>query len=60
MSKNHLHFLDLPRQDPTKVPAEVRLHDFREIYGQFAADEAAAQSARCLHCGNPYLSLIHI
>ena len=54
MSKNHLHFLDLPRQDPTKVPAEVRLHDFREIYGQFAADEAAAQSARCLHCGNPY------
>ena len=54
MSKNHLQFLDLPRQDPTKVPAEVRLHDFREIYGQFAADEAAAQSARCLHCGNPY------
>ena len=54
MAKNNLQFLDVPRTDPKKVPAEVRLHDFREIYGQFAAEQAAEQSARCLHCGNPY------
>ena len=54
MAKNNLQFLDVPRTDPKKVPAEVCLHDFREIYGQFAAEQAAEQSARCLHCGNPY------
>ena len=54
MAKNNLQFLDVPRADPKKVPAEVRLHDFREIYGQFSAEQAAEQSARCLHCGNPY------
>src|SRR3546814_4968582 len=53
-AKNLNQFLDLPRQDPKKVQAEVRIHDFREIYGQFPADQAAAQSGRCLGCGNPY------
>ncbi len=49
-----MQFLDLPRQDPKKAPVEIRLHDFREIYGQFKSDQAAAQSGRCLDCGNPY------
>ncbi len=49
-----LHFLNLPRQSPKKTPAEVRLHDHREIYGQFDPEQAAQQSARCLGCGNPY------
>ena len=53
-AKNVNQFLDLPRQDPKKVQAEVRIHDFREIYGQFPADQAKAQSGRCLSCGNPY------
>src|SRR3546814_9304772 len=53
-AKNLNQFLDLPRQDPKKVQAEVRIHDFREIYGLFPADQAAAQSGRCLGCGNPY------
>lgn len=53
-AKNVNQFLDLPRQDPKKVQAEVRIHDFREIYGQFPADQAKAQSGRCLGCGNPY------
>ena len=53
-AKNALQFLDLPRQDPKKAPVEIRLHDFREIYGSFNADTAAAQSGRCLDCGNPY------
>jgi glutamate synthase (NADPH/NADH) small chain len=49
-----MQFLDIPRQDPKKAPVEIRLHDFREIYGQFAPDQAAVQSGRCLECGNPY------
>jgi len=52
--KNAMQFLELPRQDPKKAPVEIRLHDFREIYGQFNADHAAGQAGRCLDCGNPY------
>ena len=54
MTKNHFQFLDAPRQDPVKTEVEVRIQDYREIYGQFDADQAASQAARCLHCGNPY------
>lgn len=53
-AKNVMQFLDIPRQDPKKAPVEIRMHDFREIYGQFAPDQAAVQSGRCLECGNPY------
>jgi len=53
-AKNALQFLDTPRTDPKKAPVEIRLHDFREIYGQFSADQAATQAGRCLDCGNPY------
>ncbi len=52
--KNHFQFLDAARQDPSKTEAEVRIQDYREIYGQFDPEQAAIQSARCLHCGNPY------
>lgn len=52
--KNTLQFLEVQRQTPQKTPVEVRLHDYREIYGQFSADQASAQSGRCLDCGNPY------
>ena len=54
VAKNNMHFLEVPRQDPDKKSAVLRLKDFKEIYGQFDADSAASQSARCLHCGNPY------
>lgn len=53
-AKNAMQFLDISRQDPKKVQAEVRIHDFREIYGQFPADQAGSQAGRCLSCGNPY------
>ena len=49
-----MQFLDLPRQDPVKTDVVVRLKDFREIYGHYAADTAAQQAGRCLACGNPY------
>ncbi|MFQ5993531.1 MAG: FAD-dependent oxidoreductase [Acidiferrobacterales bacterium] len=51
---NPLHFIKLPRQDPAKIPVRVRIRQSNEIYGQYDAQSAAAQSARCLHCGNPY------
>ncbi|MBI3171616.1 MAG: NAD(P)-dependent oxidoreductase, partial [Hydrocarboniphaga effusa] len=54
MAKNLLQFLEVSRQDPKKTAVEVRLHDFREIYGQFGKEQAAIQAARCLSCGNPY------
>ena len=54
VAKNNMHFLEVPRQDPDKKSAVLRLKDFKEIYGQYDADSAASQSARCLHCGNPY------
>jgi len=54
MAKNDFQFLDLPRQDPPKLPADVRVQRFGEIYAQFDAESSASQAARCLHCGNPY------
>ena len=54
MSRNPFQFLEVQAADPAKRPVGVRLRDFGEIYGQFSADEAAAQAGRCLDCGNPY------
>jgi glutamate synthase (NADPH/NADH) small chain len=51
---NDFQFLDLPRQDPEKVSARDRVHEFKEIYGEYEADQAANQAERCLSCGNPY------
>jgi len=49
-----LLFVDMPRQDPAKTPARERIHQFKEIYGQYDGQTAATQAGRCLHCGNPY------
>lgn len=50
----HFEFLETPRVDPEKRPAVIRIHEFREIYGQFEPEAAGSQSSRCLGCGNPY------
>ncbi len=52
--KNVLQFIDLPRQDPEKKPAKMRIKEFGEIYGQYDPETASAQAERCLACGNPY------
>jgi glutamate synthase (NADPH/NADH) small chain len=54
MADKHMQFLDVPRQDPAKLPVEVRIREFREIYSQYGAETAAAQAGRCLSCGNPF------
>ena len=53
MTKN-FEFLEIPRQDPAKKPAAIRIHEYKEIYGQYDAKNAATQASRCLECGNPY------
>lgn len=51
---NVMQFVEVPRIDPDKRSVDVRRRDFGEIYEGFDAGAAAIQSARCLHCGNPY------
>jgi len=53
-ASNNFQFIDVGRQDPSKKPMEVRQNDFVEIYEPFDQEQAASQSDRCLHCGNPY------
>jgi glutamate synthase (NADPH/NADH) small chain len=54
MADKHLQFLDVPRNEPDKLPIEVRTTEFREIYSQYSADAAAQQAGRCLSCGIPF------
>ncbi len=53
MSKN-FQFVDLPRLDPDKSDARLRVHEWKEIYGHYKPDAVAAQAGRCIACGNPY------
>jgi len=52
--RNHFQFVDLPRQDPPKIPAQQRVHNWNEIIRHYEPKEASAQAARCIACGNPY------
>ncbi|HET7757081.1 MAG TPA: FAD-dependent oxidoreductase, partial [Steroidobacteraceae bacterium] len=45
---------DFPRRDPEKVPVEVRVREFKEIYAPLDQPLAKEQSGRCLSCGNPF------
>ncbi|MGQ4878453.1 FAD-dependent oxidoreductase [Billgrantia sp. LNSP4103-1] len=54
LTKNDFQFIDVGRQDPQKKDARTRSREFAEIYEPFKPQEAASQSHRCLHCGNPY------
>lgn len=47
-------FINIPRRDGDKTPAEARRVQFKEIYAPFGADQAQEQAGRCLACGNPY------
>ena len=51
---NNFQFVELKRFDPEKKAVETRVKEYREIYGKFDQAAAAAQSDRCLACGNPY------
>ena len=49
-----LQFVTVKREMPEKRPANLRAHDFHEIYREFAAQKATEQSSRCSQCGVPY------
>jgi glutamate synthase (NADPH/NADH) small chain len=51
---NPFQFVDVPRQDPKKLGVEVRVRNYKEIYGQYDEQGAASQAERCIACGNPY------
>jgi len=52
--RTKFEFIDLERAGPHKHSTESRRHEFLEIYDPFQAKEGAAQSERCIACGNPY------
>ena len=54
MSKHPLQFLEVPRRDPDKEPADIRIKHYDEIYASYDSADAASQAGRCLSCGNPY------
>jgi len=54
MPTHPLQFMEIPRRDPDKEPAEERVRHFGEIYADYDGANAAAQAGRCLSCGNPY------
>jgi glutamate synthase (NADPH/NADH) small chain len=54
MSRHPLQFLEVPRRDPEKQPAEIRIKHYGEIYGSYDGADAASQAGRCISCGNPY------
>ena len=52
--KNDFQFLEVERQGPGKIEANIRKKEFAEIYEPFKAEDASDQAHRCLECGNPY------
>lgn len=49
-----IDFINTPRIEPEKRLVVERVKDFGEIYEFFATKEAAAQSVRCIQCGDPF------
>jgi glutamate synthase (NADPH/NADH) small chain len=57
MPEAMLQFTHLAQHPPAKRGVAERRADFDEIYRDFAAREAAAQSSRCSQCGVPFCSV---
>ena len=53
-ARSVLHFIESPRRDPDVTSVPIRVKGWGEIYGQYQAEQAADQAARCINCGNPY------
>ncbi len=54
MAEKMLKFVSIGQAMPDKRAAAERKDDFREIYANFARDQAAEQAARCSQCGVPF------
>ena len=49
-----LQFVTVSKETPEKRAANVRSHDFHEIYKEYAEAKAEEQAGRCSQCGVPY------
>ncbi len=47
-------FLKYSRSTPTRRPAELRIHDWKEVYNPFPEESLVTQAARCMDCGIPF------
>ena len=47
-------FIEIQRSLPARRPVDERLHDYREVYQPWPAEEAREQGARCMDCGVPF------
>ena len=47
-------FMKHGRKLPSRRPVPVRVHDWREVYEDFPADELRTQASRCMDCGIPF------
>ena len=47
-------FLEYPRQEPSKAPADERVKHFKEFELPVVREELAVQGARCMDCGVPF------
>ncbi len=57
MAERMLKFVTQAQQMPEKRQAAQRVHDFDEIYREFAQEKAAEQAARCSQCGVPFCQI---
>ena len=47
-------FKEYPRETPQRRPATTRIHDWFEVYLDFAEEKVRTQGARCMDCGVPF------
>jgi glutamate synthase (NADPH/NADH) small chain len=52
-----LQFVNTEQRYPDLRPAEERVKDFKEIYGNFQPARAEEQSSRCSQCGIPFCQI---
>src|SRR5512140_2230623 len=47
-------FMEYQRETPERRPADVRIHDYFEVYREFPEEKVRRQGARCMDCGVPF------
>jgi glutamate synthase (NADPH/NADH) small chain len=52
--KNILRFVEQPRKDREKKPADIRKKEFAEIYEPSKETDLQEQADRCMSCGTPF------
>ncbi|MFK7867125.1 MAG: NAD(P)-dependent oxidoreductase [Alphaproteobacteria bacterium] len=52
-----LKFISTDAHMPEKRSADIRTHDFNEIYGKFEQGKGQEQAARCSQCGVPFCQI---